>query len=36
MAKQRKTKKQKGKSLNSHDAFFKTTFSYPEIARTYI
>ena len=36
MAKQGKTKKKKSKSLNTHDAFFKTTFSYPEIARNYI
>ena len=34
MSKKQNTKKEK--SVNSHDAFFKSTFSYPEIARSYI
>ncbi len=36
MAKQAKKKKQNTKNINPHDAFFKSTFSYPEIARSYI
>ena len=35
MAKKQNAKRKK-KAVNSHDAFFKTTFSYPDVVRSYI
>ena len=36
MAKRTKKKSATSKNVNPHDAFFKSTFSYPEVVRSYI